>query len=569
MKRIISILLCLFLIGTLALSVAAAGSAHMSISSSSSTVYRGDTFTLTVSLSNDQPVGTGGVVLSYDSSVFKLVSGTHNLSNPNYAEVNTDNSCTFMFDPDTVVNGTIFTIQMQVKEDAPFGSYSISGRASLQGGGVSISCGISGASVTVGCKHSFGAASKVDDANHQSTCSVCGETSSEAHTWDAGTVTTAATCKDAGSKIVKCTACGAEKTESIPVTSDHTFGAWASGGTNGHYHSCSVCGKEESADHRWYTVQILEEATCQKTGRKSVMCEDCGASAEMEIGLADHAYGNPTEMTETQHTLVCTVCSNVNTADHSFSSTMEHDKQVHYYSCGICGYRKDQAAHVPGPSATQETDQVCTVCNRILKPKGAHQHEYVENWSSDENNHWHDCVDCPARDSELPHVFSNDCDADCNDCGFTRQTKHTASPVMESDATGHWYACLICGEKQEFTAHTPGPEATISSAQICTVCKFEIAPIVPHDHLYDSYGTIHFHKCVCGMEYEADANGCGICSAAKKASFPWWIVCIAEAIVFCGVVALILWKKKGPAAEEEPTEEQTEEKTEEPSNKDE
>ena len=71
------------------------------------------------------------------------------------------------------------------------------------------------------------------------------------------------------------------------------------------------------------------------------------------------------------------------------------------------------------------------------------------------------------------------------------------------------------------------------------------------------------------MEYEADANGCGICSAAKKASFPWWIVCIAEAIVFCGVVALILWKKKGPAAEEEPTEEQTEEKTEKPSNKDE
>ena len=76
MKRIISILLCLFLIGTLALSVAAAGSAHMSISSSSSTVYRGDSFTLTVSLSNDQPISNGGIVLSYDSSVFELIGGS-------------------------------------------------------------------------------------------------------------------------------------------------------------------------------------------------------------------------------------------------------------------------------------------------------------------------------------------------------------------------------------------------------------------------------------------------------------------------------------------------------------
>ena len=76
MKRIVAILLCLILMGTLALSASAAGSAHMSISSSASTVYRGDSFTLTVSLSNDQPVSNGGIVLSYDSSVFELTGGS-------------------------------------------------------------------------------------------------------------------------------------------------------------------------------------------------------------------------------------------------------------------------------------------------------------------------------------------------------------------------------------------------------------------------------------------------------------------------------------------------------------
>lgn len=549
MKRIVSLLLCLFLIGALALSATAAGS-HMSISSSSTTAHRGETFTLTINLSNSQPVGAGGINLSYDSSVFTLVSGTHNLSNPTYAEVNSDNSCTFMFDPDTVVSGTIFTIEMKVKDNAPFGSYSISGRADLHSGGVSIGCGISGTSVTVACQHSFGKSSKLDDSNHESTCSICGEKKKDAHTWNDGTVTKAATCKDTGSKTVKCTACGAEKVTSIPVTDKHTYGSWSNQGGSGHKHTCSVCGKEETSSHNWYTGQTLEEATCQKTGRKTIICEGCGASAEDEIPLAAHTYGAPTNMTAADHTLKCTVCGTVTTEEHTFGDVLEHDKQVHYYACEICGYKKDQEEHNPGPKATEETDQVCTVCNRVLKPKGKHQHEFLKEWVSDETNHWHECVDCPVRDSEMPHVFDNDCDADCNACGLTRQIAHIVSPLVESDETGHWYPCLICGEKQEFAAHIPGPGATISSNQTCTVCSFEIAPIVPHDHVYDSDGTIHFHKCACGLEYEVDAENCSICAEAHK-TFPWWIVCIAEAVVFTAVILILLLRKKKNTAKED------------------
>ena len=538
MKRIIVILLCVMLIGALAMPIAAAG-AHMSISSSNSTVHRGEAFELTVSLSNNEPVSNGAIILSYDTSVFELTGGNCTVSDATLAEVSAANGGgVFMLQNDAVVSGTIFTINMKVKSDAAFGTFSISGTPSL-----SIDCGISGTTVTVSCNHSFGAASKVDDTNHQSTCSVCSETVKAAHTWDEGTVTKAATCKDTGSKVVKCTACGAEKTEAIPANSNHTYGSWSSDGIEGHNHTCSLCGAEESADHRWYTTEILEEATCQKTGSKKVMCEDCGASAEMDIGLADHTYNAPAEVTETQHTLVCAVCATSTTADHSFGDDMEHDKQMHYFSCEICGYKKDQAEHVPGPKATEETDQVCTVCDRILKPKGAHVHEFKTEWASDELNHWHECVDCPATDIAAAHIFDNTCDADCNDCGFARQTSHIASPVMESDATGHWNACLTCGEKLNFTAHTPGPEATISSAQTCTVCKFEIAPIVPHDHIYNSYGTVHFHKCVCGMEYEADAEGCGICAEAHK-SFPWWIVCIVEAVIFAGATVYLFLTKK-------------------------
>ena len=171
MKRITAILLCLTLICTLAVTASAA-SAHMSLSSSAGTVHRGDTFTLTVSLSNNQPISNGGIVLSYDSSVFEMLGGTCHVSNATLKEVSPANGGgVFLLENDAVVSGTIFTIEMKVKSNAPFGSYSISGTPSLN-----IDCGLSGTTVSVACKHSFGAASKIDGNNHQSTCTICGET---------------------------------------------------------------------------------------------------------------------------------------------------------------------------------------------------------------------------------------------------------------------------------------------------------------------------------------------------------------------------------------------------------
>lgn len=538
MKRTIAIFLCLFLVSALAMPASAA-SAHMSISSSAGTVYRGDSFTLTVSLSNDQPVSNGAIVLSYDTSAFELVGGSCSVSNAILSEVSASKGGgVFMLQTDAVVSGAIFTINMKVKSDAAFGSYTISGTPSLN-----IDCTLSGTTVTVACKHSFGNASKVDGNDHQRTCSICKQTVKEGHTWNDGTVTKAPNCKETGSKTVKCTACGAESTVTLPVNDDHSFSDWSSTGGGDHYRKCSRCGKEETAEHTWYIAETLEEPTCQSSGRATIICNDCGASAQQELDPIDHTYGAPTNVTATQHTHKCTVCGTVTTADHTFGEELEHDKQMHYYACETCGYKKDQAEHEPGPAATEETDQVCLVCDRILKPKGAHVHEYLEEWSSDETNHWHDCVDCPARDTEMPHVFDSICDDTCDVCGATRKVTHLPLPTMESDETGHWNACYTCGGKQNFSAHTPGPEATVTSPQVCTDCGFEITPVLPHDHVYTG---LHTHKCACGQEYETDAEECPVCAEIHK-SFPWWIVCILEALVFGGVIAYLLLRKKTSA----------------------
>ena len=72
MKKCITVVLCVVLLCAMALPVSAA---HMSISSSQSSVSRGGSFTLTVSLSNDQPLESGGIYLSYDNDVFEMVGG--------------------------------------------------------------------------------------------------------------------------------------------------------------------------------------------------------------------------------------------------------------------------------------------------------------------------------------------------------------------------------------------------------------------------------------------------------------------------------------------------------------
>ena len=53
---------------------------------------------------------------------------------------------------------------------------------------------------------------------------------------------------------------------------------------------------------------------------------------------------------------------------------------------------------------------------------------------------------------------------------------HSYGTEYKYDATNHWNECA-CGDKANVTAHTPGPEATETSPQVCTICGYEIAPI--------------------------------------------------------------------------------------------
>ncbi len=84
-------------------------------------------------------------------------------------------------------------------------------------GGSTTGGSTTGGTTTGGCEtgHSYGNWTKVDDDNHKKECA-CGDVVTEAHTWDAGVVTTPATYKTTGIKTYTCSVCSGTKTEVIP-----------------------------------------------------------------------------------------------------------------------------------------------------------------------------------------------------------------------------------------------------------------------------------------------------------------------------------------------------------------
>lgn len=539
MKKVLLILLTLVLVAALAMPVLAI-SGSVSLGASASTLHRGDTFTVTATLSTSDAIALGTVKLSYDSSALEMTGGSCHVAGASLSQVLPGNKAgTFMLSGDpALISGKIFTFNFKVKDTAAFGSYTISSSASI---GIEVGQGISSGStsVTVACKHSYGDWSKIDDADHQHTCSICGDVQKEAHTWDSGTVITPATCTATGTQKLTCTGCGATKEATIPVGNNHKYGNWSESGS-GHSRTCSICSKVDTAAHTWNSGKVLTAATCTATGTKEVTCTACSVKKTVEVPKTAHTYGASTYVDDSNHTHTCTLCGLATTEAHDYGSTYIHDENWHFLRCAGCGHEKEQAAHVPGPEATEDTDQICTVCNRILKPMGKHVHSFAEEWSTDETGHWHSCSACSEKDSAAPHEYDDDCDAECNICLFERQPLHPAAAEWCCDESGHWYACSACGEKVSFAAHTPGPEATVSSAQSCTVCQFEIAPILPHDHIYDVGGTTHSHSCACGETYTAEAANCAVCKG-----FPWrTLFLITTPLLLAAIVVICIWKKK-------------------------
>lgn len=445
MKKLLSFLLSICLVCLLTAPAYAAGSIHISVSPSSSSVSRGEEVTFTVTVSGSGQVTSYGLMISYDTSVFELVGGSCTASGAFMANFSSDGFVVAYQDPVTP-SGTVGTFTLRAKSDAAFGSTSVGGSTSAKNGADSVGSSASAASVTIVCSHSYGAWEKLDDNKHQHTCSACQNKEEVAHSWDNGKVTTPADCKTPGEALYTCTGCKATKTEPVPK-SDHKYSAWEKVDDNKHKHVCSVCQKEEVTNHSWDNGTVIKAANCLTGGETRYTCTGCKLTRTEKVAkLNTHTYDHGCDKD-------CNVCGATRTTSHSFSSEWKNDKNNHWHECTNCGEKKDSAAHKPGAAATETTDQTCTVCAYVIAPSLNHEHVFADKLSSDSTGHWYPCSQCNTQKDFAPHDYDNNCDIQCNTCLSLRSTEHKLNEAWSSDGSRHWHECSECGEKFETADH--------------------------------------------------------------------------------------------------------------------
>ncbi len=575
----------------------AAGSGSLSLSGGSG--QPGDTVTLSVSLSSNPGLISMKFTISYPEDLeLTGVSNTGTLGgwttpSPTISSPYTIRWADSLAAANNTANGKLVRLTFKIKDSAAPGKKTVklnfSESRDVDGGKNSFNS--DSATVTVNCAtHSYGDWAKADGSNHSRTCSACGKAETQKHGWNGGTVTKEASCKEAGTKSFTCTTCDATKTEDIPKTNDHKYGAWSKKDDSSHQRTCSVCEKVATEKHKWNSGTVTKAASCKEAGVKTYTCSVCDATKTEDIPkTSDHKFSawskkdgashqracSVCEKAETQkheysaqviqkatckaegskrHTCKicgdtyteaipkltthtydhgcdtdCNVCGLVRTTTHTWSKKWSKDKTGHWHKCTECGEKKDESEHIPGPEATEKKAQKCTECGYVLKAALGHKHKYSDKWTADEKGHWHKCSGCEKQGSYADHGFENPCDPDCGLCGYTRETAH--SFTVKSDEAQHWQECEACGLKEEAQAHIPGAEATEEAAQVCTDCGYELAPALVKETTAPE--TVPTETAPAATEEPTEPAGPGL--------LPWIIGLV---LALLAAVLLFLGKKK-------------------------
>ena len=437
MKKRMIWVVCLVLIAALTVMPAmAAGSVSASLSADRSSASTGSTVTFTVYAEVDS-CGSGGVEVSYDSSVFEMVSGSCTLGGTDLAYFDTSTKDgAFAFANATAVSGSVFQFALKVKDSAPAGSHTVS--VTFAADGISDS---SSATVTLACDHTY-------DNSCDEICNLCGVTREVTHTWDSGTVTTGSTCSKEGVKTFKCTGCGKTRTETMEKASHDYSGkvtkepTCAEEGEN--TYTCSACGDSyteavETLPHN-YEVTGYAPATCLARGEMTFTCVDCGWSYDDYIEQRDHSYDNDCDTD-------CNTCGETRSTEHEYGETWQNDASGHWQLCEVCGVATDPLPHTPGPEPTETEDQTCLDCGFVLQVAGTHIHVEGGNWLSNGEKHWYMCT-CGGLMGEEAHDW-----------------------VLEADRSNDQrqiYRCSICRRTKHVTAETTVPEETTAPTETTT-----------------------------------------------------------------------------------------------------
>lgn len=287
------------------------------------------------------------------------------------------------------------------------------------------------------CQHNLNSTWSSDSFSHWHECSICkGKGDIAAHTYDQETVNeqykaSSATCLSGTTYYMSCV-CGAKGADTFEIGDkdpDNHSGIlnndWKSNDTN-HWKEYSCCrAHAEEAAHSGGT------ATCQN----KAVCSTC-----------NKPYGD--------------------LASHVPASTWSKDASGHWHACQTpnCNEKLAFTAHTPGPAATEDAPQLCTVCSYELAPALEHTHVWGAWISNGDGTHTRTC----AKDSS--HTETNACSGGIATCQSSAVCAVCNTAYGAKDMTNHTGGTEVRGSV-EATTSTEG----YTGDTYCKGCNTKLA----------------------------------------------------------------------------------------------
>ncbi len=295
------------------------------------------------------------------------------------------------------------------------------------------------------------------------------------------------TCTMPGVSTATCSRCGEE--DSIPIaalghnsaiTIPAVEATCTETGLSVGY-KCSRCGtitvSQKETLPLGHDFGVHEETiapTCTMPGVSTATCSRCGEEDTIPIAALGHRYvqHNARAATCTEigwnAYVTCSRCNyttyeEIPATGHTFGpdATCTEDQ-----TCLVCGEVVSAATgHIPGPAATCTTAQTCSVCGTQIAPALGH----------DEIQH-------EAKAATCTEIGWN-AYVTCSRCNYTTfeeipATGHTPGPAATCTTA---QTCTVCGTQLAAAlGHAPGAEATCTTPQVCTRCNAELAPALGH-----------------------------------------------------------------------------------------
>lgn len=163
------------------------------------------------------------------------------------------------------------------------------------------------------------------ESGHTASCSLCGQTRSDAHTLSVDKKK--ATCFSPAVTSYHCALCG--------YTYSFTEG-------------------EKNPGHAWGEIVVVRQATCRQAGMHQRTCPDCGQVETEEVAQLEHAYGSWKKHDDKWHIRYCTLCDWANTGSHLWDEgeilvkPTESQLGLVKYACLICGQTFENILRVDG-----------------------------------------------------------------------------------------------------------------------------------------------------------------------------------------------------------------------------